>query len=250
MHLQLRYLSNYLSRIKLSIIIPLYNEEKLITNVLDELFKLNIEKYSEGYEIVVVNDCSGDDSANQVRKHPRFGHELKLLEHTKNQGKGAAVRTGIENCAGDTILIQDADLELTPEDIPFMLNAYKTERYAFVNGSRYLAGRVRPLYSYKRYFFNKLFSNLASVLIDVRFTDIACGYKLFSKELFHELDMNENRFGFEAELIIKTALINKTRITEIPVNYFPRNKGAGKKIRNTDGLRIFWVILKYGLFRR
>jgi len=212
--------------------------------------ELNLDKYLESFEVVVVDDCSSDDSINSVKTHPSYGKCISLHRHEVNKGKGAAVRTGISKCAGDTILIQDADLELTPSDIPFLVNAYKTERYELVNGSRYMAGRTRPLYSYKRYFFNKLFSNFASLIIDVRFTDIACGYKLFSKELYDKLELRENRFGFEAELIIKTAILNKTMITEIPVNYFPRNKGAGKKIRNTDGLKIFWVILKYGLSRR
>ena len=173
-----------------------------------------------------------------------------MVKHDKNQGKGAAVRSGIAHATGDTILIQDADLELTPSDIPDLIRAYQSGRYELVNGSRYMAGRIRPLYSYKRYFFNKLFSNLASFLIDVRFTDIACGYKMFSKSLYQELNLKEDRFGFEAELIIKTALRNRTKIAEVPVNYFPRNKGDGKKIRNLDGFRIFWVILKYGSFSR
>jgi len=206
-----------------------------------------LEKITDSFEILVVNDFSTDESSKSVESHPEFNKRVELLHHKQNQGKGAAVKTGIENCSGDAIIIQDSDLELTPSDIPHLIQAYKTGRYELVNGSRYMAGRIRPLYSYKRYFFNKLFSNLASLLIDVRFTDIACGYKLFSKQLFNSLDIKENRFGFEAELIIKTAKRNRTKITEVPVNYYPRNKGEGKKIRNMDGLRILWVILKYGL---
>lgn len=206
-----------------------------------------MEKTIDNYEIVVVNDCSSDSSSKSVESHEEFGKRIKLFNHETNQGKGAAVKTGIKHSKGDAIIIQDSDLELTPSDIPYLIQAYQTGRYELVNGSRYMAGRVRPLYSYKRYFFNKLFSNLASFLIDVRFTDIACGYKLFSRELFDRLDIKEKRFGFEAELIIKTAKQNKTKITEIPVNYYPRNKGDGKKIRNMDGVRIFWVILKYGI---
>ena len=232
--------------IKLSIIIPLYNEESSVTTVLDNLFALNIDGNGDILDIVVVDDHSTDASVASVESHKEFDKRLSLVKHDVNQGKGAAVRTGIDACNGDTILIQDADLELSPADIPELIKAYKSSRFQLVNGSRYLPGPVRPLYSYKRYFFNKIFSNLASMLIDVRFTDIACGYKMFSKELYNSLNLKEKRFGFEAELIIKTAKLNKTQIAEVPVNYFPRNKGAGKKIRNMDGLRIFWVILKYG----
>lgn len=220
-----------------------------MSGVLDSLFVLNLNQYCDGFEIIVVDDKSTDSSRNVVKSHPRFGNELKIVEHEKNKGKGAAIKSGVDACNGDVILIQDADMELTPTDIPDLINAYKTGRYELVNGSRYMSGRIRPLYSYKRYFFNKLFSNFASLLVDVRFTDIACGYKMFSKKLYGVLDLKEKRFGFEAELIIKAAKRNKTTITEVPVNYFPRNKGDGKKIRNADGLRIFWVILKYGFGR-
>lgn len=208
---------------------------------------IDLEHQVNDFEIIIVNDCSTDSPAESVERHSKFNKTVRLFHHSKNQGKGAAVKTGIEHSSGDAIIIQDSDLELTPSDIPDLIDAFKTGRYELVNGSRYMAGRIRPLYSYKRYFFNKAFSNLASFLIDVRFTDIACGYKLFSRQLFDRLEIKENRFGFEAELIIKTAKQNKTKITEVPVNYYPRNKGDGKKIRNLDGFRIFWVIIKYGL---
>lgn len=210
---------------------------------------LDFEGLLDAFEIIVVDDHSNDGSVQSVLDHNEYGNNILLLKHEKNRGKGAAVKTGIQKSSGNAIIIQDSDLELTPSDIPHLVRAFKTGRYELVNGSRYMTGRIRPLYSYKRYFFNKLFSNLASFLIDVRFTDIACGYKLFSRELYDRLDIKEERFGFEAELIIKTAKQNKTKITEVPVNYYPRNKGDGKKIRNTDGLRIFWVIVKYGLFK-
>jgi hypothetical protein len=112
-----------------------------------------------------------------------------------------------------------------------------------------MPGKIRPLYSYKRYYFNKLFTRLTSILIDVRLTDVACGYKLFTKSIYDQIDMKENRFGFEAELIIKVIRLKKILIAEVPVHYFPRNIGDGKKIRNIDGVKIFWTIIKYGLLR-
>ena len=115
----------------------------------------------------------------------------------------------------------------------------------FVNGSRYLPGIPRPLSSYRRYLANRMMTWLTSVLINVKLTDMACGYKLFYRELYNQLHLKENRFGFEAEIIIKAMRIRKNNITEVPVNYFPRNLGEGKKMRTSDGFKMLWTIIKY-----
>ncbi|MFM7105543.1 MAG: glycosyltransferase family 2 protein, partial [Flavobacteriales bacterium] len=119
----------------------------------------------------------------------------------------------------------------------------------FINGSRYLPGVYRPLASYRRYLANKFFTWLTSVIINVRLTDMACGYKLFTRSLYNQILLRENRFGFEAELIIKAMRIKRNNIAEVPVRYFPRNEGEGKKLRNTDGFKIMWTIIKYGLLK-
>jgi len=118
-----------------------------------------------------------------------------------------------------------------------------------VNGSRYMPGIPRPLASYRRYLANRLFTWLTSVLINVRLTDMACGYKLFSRELYNQIKLKENGFGFEAELIIKALKIKKNNITEVPVNYFPRNEAEGKKFRSLDGIKILFTIFRYAIFR-
>ena len=233
----------------LSIIIPVYNEENLVLQVIDKLLSLQYPSHVSSYEIVIVDDCSSDNTNQVVEKHIAGKPFIKLYKHAINKGKGAAVRTGIEKSIGDTVLIQDADLELTPSDIPLMLDTMHELNVEFINGSRYMPGKIRPLYSYKRYSFNKLFTRLTSVLIDVRLTDVACGYKLFTKKTYNQISLKENRFGFEAELIIKAIRLKKTSIAEVPVHYFPRNIGDGKKIRNIDGIKIFWTIIKYGLIR-
>ncbi len=233
----------------LSIIIPVYNEEKLVLQVIDRLLSLSYPAHVSSYEIVVVDDCSSDHTYSVIENHTAGNPKIKLYKHSINKGKGAAVRTGIESSTGDVLLIQDADLELTPSDIPLMLDTMHELRVEFINGSRYMPGKIRPLYSYKRYYFNKLFTHLTSILIDVRLTDMACGYKLFTRKIYDQISLKENRFGFEAELIIKAIRLKKTLIAEVPVHYFPRNIGDGKKIRNIDGLKIFWTIVKYGLFR-
>lgn len=237
---------------KLSIIIPLYNEQDLVTKVLDELQKVNYPAFLEGYEIIIVDDCSKDQSYERVSEYISISPNrqfIKLFRHDVNSGKGAAVRTGASKASGDVILIQDSDLELSPRDIPSMLIAKKELEVPFINGSRYMPGVIRPQSSFKRYFFNKLFTLIASIFIDVHITDVACGYKLFDKSLFEKLNLRENRFGFEAELILKCGRFQRNWIAEVPVRYFPRNLGEGKKLRNIDGLRIFKTLMKYGLFK-
>ena len=235
---------------KLSIIIPVYNEEKLVPQVIEKLLSVNYTSHITSVEIVIVDDCSTDKTNQVISDFIRGKENISLIKHELNKGKGAAVRTGIEKSTGDVIVIQDADLELIPEDIPLMISTLTDLKIEFVNGSRYMPGKIRPLYSYTRYYFNKLFTRIDSVLINVRLTDLACGYKLFTRNIYNQLKLREDRFGFEAELLIKVARLKKTLIAEVPVHYFPRNEGDGKKLRNTDGFKIFWVIMKYGFFRR
>jgi len=235
--------------LELSIIIPLYNEEKLIIALLKELEQVSYPVFVKDVEIIIVDDASTDNSVQNVKNYITDKSNIKLIEHNQNKGKGAAVKTGVADALGTYILIQDADMELSPKDIPALLNAAYQLNVPFVNGSRYLPGIIRTQAAFKRYFANKLFTLLTSLLINVHLTDMACGYKLISRELFNKLHLNENRFGFEAELIIKCARIRKNWIAEVPVNYTPRNLGEGKKLRNFDGFRILKTILKYGLFR-
>ncbi len=233
----------------ISIIIPLYNEEKLIIELLQELEKISYPSFVKKVDLIIVDDASSDNSYQNVETWTLSKPNIQLLKHEKNKGKGAAVKTGVAIATGDYVLIQDADMELSPKDIPVMIEAAKNLNIPFVNGSRYLPGVIRTQAAFKRYFANKLFTLITSMLINVHLTDMACGYKLISKELFDKLNLNENRFGFEAELIIKCARLRKNWIAEVPVNYTPRNLGEGKKLRNFDGFRIMRTIFKYGLFR-
>lgn len=233
----------------ISIIIPLYNEEKFVTAVLDELARVKFPSYVEQTEIVVVDDHSKDNSAEVVESYISGKSGIKLVKHDENKGKGAAVKTGVQNSQHEVILIQDADLELSPVDIPALINAMHDLNVPFVNGSRYLPGVIRTAAAYRRYFLNKIFTRVTAILINTYLTDMACGYKLFTRELYEKLDLRENRFGFEAELIIKCGRLRKNWMAEVPVHYAPRNLGQGKKFRTFDGFRIIGTILKYGLFR-
>jgi glycosyltransferase involved in cell wall biosynthesis len=233
----------------LSIIVPLYNEEKLIIKLLSSLLSIQLPDFILKYEIIIVDDCSKDNSNKIVSDFIKDKNNILLIRHDVNKGKGGAVKTGINKSNGDVFLIQDSDLELCPEDIPSMLNAMRKLNVEFVNGSRYLPGVLRPLSSYKRYLFNRFFTFLTSILINVKITDMACGYKLFHRNLYNKITLKEDRFGFEAELIIKALRVKKNNIAEVPVQYFPRNEGEGKKLRNIDGFNILFTIIKYGLFR-
>ena len=228
---------------------PLYNEPATVLTVLEHLQKISLPSFVESREIVVVDDCSTDASFHNVEQYRLQHPEIVLLRHEKNMGKGRAVKTGIEKSTGDVILIQDADLELSPTDIPSMLNAMHELNVEFVNGSRYLHGLIRPLASYRRYMVNRLFTFLTSILINVRLTDMACGYKLFTRPLYNRIKLEENRFGFEAELIIKALRDKRNNVAEVPVKYFPRREGEGKKLKVSDGFKILWTIFKYGVFK-
>jgi glycosyltransferase involved in cell wall biosynthesis len=234
---------------KLSIIIPLYNEQNNIITVLEQLKSIKFPEYLADVEYVIVDDCSIDNSYAVVSEFIQDRSEFVLIKHEHNKGKGAAVRTGIEQAKGDIFLVQDSDLELSPSDIPSMIEAMKALDVEFINGSRYLPGIARPLASYKRYWGNRIFTNLTSILINVKLTDMACGYKLIHRNLYQQIDLKENRFGFEAELLIKALRIKKNNIAEVPVKYFPRNFGEGKKLNNKDAFKILWTIFKYGVLR-
>lgn len=235
----------------LDIIIPVYNEEKLILPTLNRISGVTFPTSVEKVNVVVVDDCSTDSTYETVENYlAGTDGNYKLIRLEKNSGKGAAVRIGIEHSDGDLIIIQDADLELVPIDIPVMINALQSLDVQFVNGSRYLPGIPRPLSSYRRYIVNRIMTWLTSILINVKLTDMACGYKLFYRSLYDQLHLKENRFGFEAEIIIKAMRIRKNNITEVPVNYFPRNQGEGKKIRTLDGFKMLWTIFKFSLWKR
>jgi glycosyltransferase involved in cell wall biosynthesis len=232
---------------RLSVIIPLYNEGSNIISLLEQYKTVTFPDAISGVEFIIVDDCSQDNSFRLVSEYIENRSEFILLKHEINKGKGAAVKTGISQATGDLYLIQDGDLELSPSDIPSMIDAMTSLNVEFINGSRYLPGVPRPLASYKRYLGNKLFTNLTSVLINVKLTDMACGYKLINKNLYQKINLKESRFGFEAELLIKALRIKKNNIAEVPVKYFPRRYGDGKKLNNTDALRILWTIIKYGV---
>jgi glycosyltransferase involved in cell wall biosynthesis len=231
----------------LSIIVPVYNEENFVIQLLEQLEQQKYPDYVQKIEIIVVDDCSSDQTELKLSIYKAQKYSLTIVRNKHNQGKGYSVKKGIEIAKGDIFLFQDADLELSPRDIPRLLDAMHELNVEFVNGSRYLPGLVRPLHSYRRYLGNRLFSIMASFFINLKITDLACGYKAIHRKLYEKLDLKENGFGFEAEILIKAMKVKKNNIAEVPVLYFPRNSGEGKKFKNIDGLKIFFKIIRYAL---
>lgn len=236
--------------IRLSVLIPLYNEEQSVPEIIRRLLALEPIDGVSDLEIVVVDDCSTDSSYAVVQTLAElYPTKVRVFRHSVNKGKGAGIHTALREAKGDTILIQDADLELFPEDVPEMVKAMHATGAAFVNGSRYLPGVYRTAFAFWRYFFNKFFTLLVSLAIDVRLTDVACGYKMIRKSFIDRITLREMRFGFEVELIIKAARLQKNLIVEVPVRYAPRNLGQGKKLRTSDGFRVLGSIVRYGFIR-
>jgi glycosyltransferase involved in cell wall biosynthesis len=234
----------------LSIIIPVYNEADHVEIMLQNLSEVEMPGFLENIEFLIVDDHSSDDSVSILKSYVESRENFRLFIQNKNMGKGAAVRRGLAEANGDVFLVQDADLELSPNDIPRMLIAMHELGVEFINGSRYLPGIVRPLASYRRYLGNRLFSWLTSILINVRITDMACGYKLFHRNIVEQITLKENRFGFEAELILKALRLKRNNIAEVPVQYFPRNEGEGKKLNTWDAFKIFKTIFQYAFLKQ
>ena len=160
------------------------------------MLKQNTHRIWSVFEFVIVDDHSTDNSFEVVSEYIVDKKEFRLFRHEVNKGKGAAVKTGIKYAIGDAFLVQDSDLELSPSDIPAMVNAMEDLNVQFINGSRYLPGIARPLASYKRYWGNRLFTNLTSVVINVKLTDMACGYKLIHRDLYEKNRTQGKPFWF------------------------------------------------------
>lgn len=235
---------------KISIVVPAYNEEATVESVIEEIYNVAFPSFIISVEVIAVNDFSSDKTLDILQRIQKRFPELVVISNSKNLGKGASVRNGFEKATGDVLFVQDADLELTPHDIPRMLEAMKELNVEFVNGSRYMPGVLRPLASYRRYLANRLFTFFVSVLIDVKLTDMACGHKLINRNLLNQITLKENKFGFEAELILKALKIKKNNIVEVPVKYIPRSSSQGKKLKFKDAFKILTTIIKYGLFKR
>ena len=222
---------------KLSIIIPVYNEKETILKILEKVKAASGEK-----EIIVIDDGSDDGTRTALEHYP--DKEIIRICHSKNMGKGAAIRTGLERVTGDIVIIQDADLEYDPEDYPRLLKPILQGKARVVYGSRFLG-------EHKAMFFwhslgNKLLTLIANVLFDTTLTDMETGYKVFKADLIKEMNIRSNRFNFEPEVTAKV-LKRGQRIYEVPISYTGREYWEGKKVSWKDGLAALGCLIKYRL---
>jgi len=228
----------------LSIIVPVYNEKQTVAQILER-----IEETPHGKEIIVVDDYSTDGTREILRQidASRRIPSLRVLYHAVNQGKGAALRTGIAAAAGDIVIIQDADLEYDPAEYGVLIQPILAGRADVVYGSRFLSGSHRVLFFWHS-LGNRILTLLSNMFTDLNLTDMETGYKAFRRELFSKITIEENRFGFEPEITAKVARL-RCRLYEVPISYFGRDYSEGKKITWKDGFAAIYCILKYNLLR-
>ena len=226
---------------RLSVIIPVYNEVKTVANVIEQVRNCGVPEL----EIIVVNDASTDGTREVLEQMPPAS-DLVILHHDHNQGKGAGIRTAQARVTGDVVIIQDADLEYSPAEFPSMLKPLNDGIADAVFGSRY-SGREILVDSFWHYFGNKVLTLASNIFSNLHLTDMETCYKMIRADIFKSLKLECNRFGFEPEVTAKLSKL-RCRIYEVPIAYNARPFDAGKKIGWKDGVAAFWYILKYNLF--
>ncbi|UCG61847.1 MAG: glycosyltransferase family 2 protein [Candidatus Zixiibacteriota bacterium] len=228
---------------KLSIVIPIYNELSTIEEIVSRVREAPIEDK----EIILVDDFSTDGTRDLLES--KLKHQVdKIILQDRNYGKGYALKAGFEHATGDIVIIQDADLEYDPNQYPEMIRPIVEDKADVVYGSRFMgAGPHRVVY-YWHYVGNKLLTLLSNMCTNINLTDMETCYKAFRRDLIQSINIEEPRFGFEPEITAKVAK-RKVRIYEIGISYYGRTYNEGKKIGWKDGLKAIWCILKYNLFR-
>jgi len=233
--------------LRLTIIIPVFNEEKTIKNLLD---KIENQTYVKK-QIILIDDKSGDDSLKIIENY-KFKSEYKIFTHCKNKGKGACIKTAQKYVNGDLIVIQDADLEYDPADYKNLLYAFLNHRGNIIYGSRLLNRKFTKknnFISLKRVLANKFLTLFSNLINNQKLTDAHTCYKMFKASIFKKIKLNENGFAFCPEITTKIANLNE-KIYEVPINYSGRGFSAGKKIRFFDGIEALLSILKYRNFKK
>lgn len=232
--------------ITLSIITPCYNERETIEQILNAV---HASSCTLKKEVILVDDASTDGTADLVRDKLST-LVTHFVEHEMNRGKGAAIRSGLVRATGDIVIIQDADLEYDPDDYSGLIEPILDNKADVVYGSRFSgSGPHRVLYFW-HYKGNRLLTTLSNMFTNLNLTDMETGFKVFRREIIQQLNLEQDRFGFEPEVTAKIARVPGIRIYEVGISYFGRTYGEGKKITWRDGFQAIWCILKFAIVRR
>jgi glycosyltransferase involved in cell wall biosynthesis len=228
---------------RLSIIIPAYNEEQTIANVIQAL----LVEVRNLFEIIVVDDGSKDRTADIADQLCQEHDCVRLIRQPRNMGKTAALRTGFAASTGDVVVVQDADLEYDPTDIAGLVEPITRSKADVVYGSRFMIRRASRVLYFRHYLANQVLTFLSNLFTDLNFSDVETGYKAFRGEIIRNMVIETRGFGFEIEVTAKIAKL-KCRVYEVPISYYGRTYEEGKKIGFKDGLDAIFYIFKYNLF--
>ena len=231
-------------QLKLSVVVPVFNEKDTIRNIIDRIKESPIEEK----EIVVVDDFSTDGTRDLLKEEIETLVD-KVIYHEKNLGKGAALRSGFKVVTGDCVIIQDADLEYDPSEYPLLMKPIIEDKADVVFGSRFSGVGPHRVLFFWHYVGNRFLTILSNMFTNLNLTDMETCYKMFRREVIQSINIQENRFGFEPEVTIKVAR-KGCRIYEVGISYYGRTYEEGKKIGWKDGFRAIYVIIKYGIFKR
>ena len=235
----------------LSIVIPAYNEERTIHEILDAVRAVELDGKMKK-EVIIVDDCSSDNTMERLeayaQEYPEMG--LSLHKHEVNKGKGAALHTGIDKATGDYIVIQDADLEYDPQEYNILLKPILNGQADVVYGSRFMGGNPHRVLFFWHTIGNKFLTRMSNMFTNLNLTDMETCYKMFRSDLVKSVRLKEKRFGFEPEVTAKVSRIEGVRIYEVGISYYGRTYEEGKKIGWKDGFRALWCIMKYNIWSR